>query len=186
MTVYRYPLGPVRALNELFPAAKYADKSLKFRNYGDVIQHYTKNSLAADRVEGIDQISISKENGSYIVELSGTAPVDVLKTFGDRHAAVFSTENARKAIRGKRLMERFGVWNPMNNYSVNKNPGDGTSKWTLFPPLGLNIIGQKGLLLLHYPPWAVLQAGTFENAMTMQRWGRMLAADGSVFYPEST
>lgn len=178
MTSYRYPLGPVRSLNELFPAAKYANKSLNFKNYADVIQHYTKNSLVADRITGVEQIKVTQENGSYFVEISGTASQDSMKTFGDRHQAIFGAKNARKAIRGKRLMERFGVWNPMNNYSVNKNPADGTSKWTLFPPLGLNVIGQKGLLLLHYPPWAVLQAGTFENAMTMQRWGRMLTSAG--------
>ncbi|WP_332914169.1 hypothetical protein [Algoriphagus boritolerans] len=178
MTSYRYPLGPVRSLNELFPAAKYANKSLNLKKYADVIQHYTKNSLVADRITGVEQIKVTQENGNYFVELIGTASQDSLKIFGDRHQAIFDAKNARKAIRGKRLMERFGVWNPMNHYSVNKNPADGTSKWTLFPPLGLNVIGQKGLLLLHYPPWAVLQAGTFENAMTMQRWGRMLTAAG--------
>lgn len=178
MTTHRYSLGPVRVLNELFPAAKFANKELKFRHQADVIRHYTQNSLNADRIHGVDQVKIIKENEEYIIELSGTTPLELLKTFGDRHKKIFNAENARKAIRGKKLMERFGVWNPMNNYSVNKNPADGTSKWTLFPPLGLNVMGQKGLLLLHYPPWAVLQAGTFENAMTMQRWGRLLTAAG--------
>lgn len=169
MTVHRYPLGPVRAMNQLFPPAKYANKDLNFKNRRDVIRHYTENSLTTDHISGIEGVKVVIENDLYHIELSGTASLDQLKTFGVRHAQIFNSDHSRKAIRGKRLMERFGVWNPMNNYSVNKNPTDGTSKWTLFPPLGLNVIGQKGLLLLHYPPWAVLQAGTFENAMTMQR-----------------
>lgn len=75
-------------------------------------------------------------------------------------------------------MKEMGVWNPMEGYHVNLNPFDGTSKWTLFPPLGLNISGQKGMLLMHYPPWAVAQAGTFDNSMTMQRWSRLLEKSG--------
>lgn len=165
-------------MNQLFPPAKYANKDLNFKNRRDVIRHYTENSLTTDHISGIEGVKVVIENDLYHIELSGTASLDQLKTFGVRHAQIFNSDHSRKAIRGKRLMERFGVWNPMNNYSVNKNPTDGTSKWTLFPPLGLNVIGQKGLLLLHYPPWAVLQAGTFENAMTMQRWGRMLKAAG--------
>ncbi|MBN7813663.1 hypothetical protein J0A68_22090 [Algoriphagus sp. H41] len=178
MSTFRYSLGPVRTLNELFPAAKFANKNLNFRTRADVIRHYTQNSLSADRVSGIEEVRVYKEAGDYYIELSGSTPTELLKTFAARHVKIFDADNSRKAIRGKRLMKRFGVWNPMANYSVNKNPYDGPSKWTLFPPLGLNVIGQKGLLLLHYPPWAVLQAGTFENAMTMQRWGRMLAAAG--------
>jgi len=72
----------------------------------------------------------------------------------------------------------LGVWNPMENYRVNNSSTDGTSKWHLFPSLGLNIMNQKGLLLLHYPPWAIVQKGTFENAITFRRWEQLLTCAG--------
>ena len=66
----------------------------------------------------------------------------------------------------------------MEGYPVNDDSADGDCKWSLFPPLGLNIVGQKGVLLMHYPPWQVLQQATFLEVMTMHRWSTVLEAAG--------
>ena len=66
----------------------------------------------------------------------------------------------------------------MSGYPVNKDPSDGKCKWNLFLPLGLNNIGQRGILLMHYPPWQVLQQATFMEVMTMHRWNTVLQAAG--------
>jgi len=175
---HRYTLGLAADLEQLYPAPKFADPSLKFTSYKDVIRHYTFNSLQADGIKQIDKITVRKVDGTYRIKLEGKAPLENLVAFGKRHAEIFSKNYAVKAIRGKELLMELGVWNPMENYHVNSNPGDGTSKWSLFPPLGLNVMGQKGLLLLHYPPWAVLRLGTFENAITMNRWTQLLICAG--------
>ena len=178
MASHQYVLGSVKDLEQLYPAPRYADKVLKFRHYSDVIRHYTSNSLHADGIPGIEQIDVTRKGGKYHVHLDGSTPKKQLKTFGERHAKIFSKKYAVKAIKGMELLKKLKVWNPMKNYHVNSNPNDGTSKWTLFPPLGLNVMGQKGLLLLHYPPWAVLQLGTFDNAITMNRWEQVLICAG--------
>jgi hypothetical protein len=178
MTIYRYSLGSAKWLEQLYPSPNDADPSLGFKDFSDVISHYTNNSLKADGIAHVEKVEVSAVDGEYLIEIEGNVDVNLLESFGNRHAQIFNKNYAVKAIRGKELLQEMGVWNPMEGYHVNKNPMDGTSKWTLFPPLGLNIIGQKGLLLLHYPPWAVLQEGTFDNAMTFQRWGRILEAVG--------
>jgi len=179
MTVYRYSLGSAHFIDQLYPPAKDADpKKLKVKNLCDVIAHYTSNSLKADGISKIDKVDVDLVDEEYLIEIDAEADINLLVNFGSTHAKIFSKDYAVKAIRGKELLQELGVWNPMEGYHVNKNPADGTSKWQLFPPLGLNVMGQKGLLLLHYPPWAVLQAGTFDNAMTFQRWGRILEAAG--------
>jgi hypothetical protein len=178
MTTYKYCLGNAASLEQLFPPPEYAERSLDFKSYADVIRHYTLNSLYADGMVEIDSVTVTLSGGEYFIEIIGTVPLELLTSFGDRHAKIFSAEFAQKAIKGKALLEELGVWNPMSGYKVNANPSDDLSKWHLFPPLGLNVIGQKGLLLMHYPPWAVIQAGTFENAMTMKRWGQLLMAAG--------
>ncbi len=61
---------------------------------------------------------------------------------------------------------------------MNDSKTDGKCKWHLFLPLGLNLTGQKGVLLMHYPPWQVLQQGDFLNCMTMHRWNTVLQAAG--------
>ncbi|CAM4122851.1 hypothetical protein [Gillisia limnaea] len=173
MASIEYSLGSAKYLEQLFPPAKYANANLNFKNFEDVIVHYTKNSLAADGIAA-SKVEVELKEGIYKINIEGEAENEVLQKFSERHILVFSEGYAQKAIRGMELLKEMGVWNPMEGYHVNRNPADAESKWNLFPPLGLNIIGQKGMLLMHYPPWAVLQAGTFENAMTMQRWGRIL------------
>lgn len=177
MSSHQYTLGPARYLEQLYPAPQFAP-SLNFNDYADVIRHYTMNSLNADGIKNITNVHVTKKNDKYQVHIEAKATKKALKTFGSRHTKIFSKPYARKAIKGMELLKSLGVWNPMEGYHVNNNPNDGTSKWALFPPLGLNIMGQKGMTLMHYPPWAVLQKGTFDNAMTMQRWDRLLVAAG--------
>ena len=178
MQKHEYILGPVRQLEQLFPPPEVADKSLNFRDYTDVIRHYTKNSLLADGFKDIGKIEVTRSDDKYHISITTSASLPSLVAFGKRHAQIFSKNCAQKAIRGMELLKELGVWNPMENYKVNSNPADGTSKWHLFPPLGLNVMGQKGLLLLHYPPWAVPQLGTFNNAITMNRWEQVLKSAG--------
>lgn len=178
MASYNYVLGSVEKIEQLFPPPKYADQSLNFHDYTDVIKHYTHNSLLADGIKGITEIEVTRTEGLYFIKLVSSGNQDELERFGKRHAEIFSKEFAQKAIRGMELLKELGVWNPMVNYHVNSSPTDGTSKWHLFPSLGLNVMNQKGILLLHYPPWAVVQLGTFENAITFRRWEQLLICAG--------
>ncbi len=178
MPSHHYILGPVAQMEHLYPAADLAEKDLKFHNYFDVISHYTQSSLRADGIKGIDTVEVTHSGGHYHVKLEGNASLETMVTFGERHAQIFDKHHAQKAIRGMELLKEFRVWNPMENYHVNRSKTDGTSKWALYPPLGLNVMGQKGLLMMHYPPWACLQMATFDNAITMFRWEQLLVASG--------
>ncbi len=178
MPSHTYLLGPVHKLEELYPAPEIADPSLKFHNYTDVIRHYTNNSLIVDGFKDISKVDVSKKDSEYHVTIESGGSYEELVKFGKRHAKIFDKDHAQKAIRGMELLKEFRVWNPMANYHVNNNQNDGLCRWILFPPLGLNIMGQKGLLLLHYPPWAVPQLGTFDNAITMKRWEQVLMCAG--------
>lgn len=177
MTAFKYSLGSVDKLSQLYPNPEFAYTELNFSSYSDVIRHYTSQSLKADGIQA-DRLEVNQSMGQFEVVIESSESQETLATFAERHIKLFSKQYAQKAITGKLMMEQLNVWNPMEGYHVNRNPEDGKSKWELFPPLGLNIIGQKGLLCMHYPPWAVLQAGTFDNAMTMQRWERMLVHSG--------
>jgi hypothetical protein len=178
MAFYKYKLGAADRIEQLFPPPKYADQSLQFHSYSDVIRHYTSNSLIADGVKDVQKIEVTKSEGVYHISILSSDSQEVLEKFGERHAKIFSKDYAQKAIRSMELLKELGVWNPMENYRVNGSATDGTSKWHLFPSLGLNVMGQKGLLLLHYPPWAIVQLGTFENAITFRRWEQLLICAG--------
>ena len=186
MNSIKYIFGSAKYLDQLFPPAKYANNDLMLRNYPDVIRHYTMNSLKADgfgKIEKKDnkvgyEVKVELINGEYHIQITAKDSLEKLSLFAERHSAIFSADYAQKAIKGKKLLEKLNVWNPMKGYPVNQYPKDADSLWHLFPPLGLNVIAQKGLLLMHYPPWSIIQGGTFENAMTMLRWGQLLSCVG--------
>ncbi len=177
MATLKYSLGSVALLDELFPPAALANPSVGLTDQPEVIAHYTLNSLLAD---GFDQpmAHVLSTNDQYWVEISATQPESQLEQFAAHHKTLFAPQTAGKAVAGADLLKRLGVWNPMQGYPVNADSDDGLCKWHLFPPLGLNVMGQKGLLLMHYPPWQVLQQGTFLEVMTMHRWDTVLGASG--------
>ena len=177
MSSYQYILGTRSILEQLFPNPADANAVLNFKDYADVIRHYTTNSLVADGISPVN-VGVQLVGEQYQVSIEGNAPQTTYQEFARRHIQIFSSEYAAKAIVGVNLLKELNVWNPMEGYHVNTSLTDGTSKWALFPPLGLNVIGQRGMTLMHYPPWAVLQAGTFDNAMTMKRWTRLLTQVG--------
>lgn len=177
MAKITYTLGSAEALEQLYPPAKFANKDLKFKNYEDVIAHYTRQSLAADGFRRC-RVRVRRRDGRYDLSISADASERRLKSFAGRHQQLFGPDAAQKAITGMQLMKELGVWNPMAGYHVNESPSDGRCKWHIFPPLGLNVLSQKGMLLMHYPPWQTLQQATFLHVMTMNRWNTILGAVG--------
>lgn len=177
MATKTYPLGPVALIDEFFPPAELADPSVGLKRQPDVIAHYTRQSLEADGVRGA-AVSVAAVGDAYVVTATADAPESLMEAFAARHQAIFSDAYAGKARAGCDLLKKLGVWNPMAGFPVNANPGDGDCKWRLFLPLGLNVIGQRAILLMHYPPWATLRAASFLDSMTMSRWNRVLRASG--------
>ncbi len=178
MAEITYTLGATTDLEELYPPPELADRNLGFSTYADVIRHYTQKSLEMDDLQPTT-VSVRTVEGSYVVDVAADGDSDLLSQFALRHVELFAAEAGLKAVRGKELMEELGVWNPMSGYPVNNSSIDGEVKWHLYPPLGLNVIGQHGMLLMHYPPWQVLVEATFGNSMTWARWNTVLEQSGT-------
>jgi hypothetical protein len=177
MASVTYVLGATDNIEHLYPAPGLADPKLNFHDYCDVIAYYTHTSTVMDGLIN-PSVNVRRENGGYVVRIESGDPAATLQSFADRHTVLFGADAGLKAVRGKQLLQDLGVWNPMEGFHVNTSPSDGVCKWNLFPPLGLNVINQKAVLLMHYPPWAVLQKATFSNAMTWRRWNTVLLASG--------
>ncbi|MEL6565102.1 MAG: hypothetical protein AAFQ59_11730 [Pseudomonadota bacterium] len=177
MATIRYPLGPVSLLDALFPPADLANADVGLTDRCSVVAHYTRQSLEADGFTGA-QVAAHVDGAQYHIVLTADASTDALNAFVAQHQALFHADRAGLAVEGARLLRAFNVWNPMAGFPVNADTDDGTCKWHLFPPLGLNVMGQRGLLLMHYPPWQVLQQATFLDCMTARRWNTILHAVG--------
>ncbi|MEM8653215.1 MAG: alkaline phosphatase family protein [Pseudomonadota bacterium] len=172
-----YTLGSAQVLDSLFPPAKLANKDVGFTDQSSVIAHYTLQSLQADGFPN-PKVQVTAANGQYQVTATTTGKQAPLTAFALHHQELFQADRAGLAIEGQTLLQQFNVWNPMNGYPVNSDTDDGDCKWNLFPPLGLNVMGQRGVLLMHYPPWQVLQQATFLDCMTARRWNTILHAVG--------
>jgi len=172
-----YTLGSAAVLDSLFPPAKLANKDVGLTDQSSVIAHYTQQSLVADGFED-PEVTVKAANGQYQVTASTSGKAAPLAEFATQHQALFHADRAGLAIEGAKLLQEYNVWNPMEGYPVNSDKDDGDCKWHLFPPLGLNVMGQRGVLLMHYPPWQVLQQGTFLDCMTARRWNTILHAVG--------
>lgn len=177
MGLYEYFLGAQSDLEKFFPAPNLLNPDLGLHSFADVVGHFTNQSLKADGfIDASAKVELNA--GQVIVALHNMPDEDTAAIFSDLHQQFFSAENAGMALNGKALLEQLNVWNPMEGYPVNGNPADGDCKWHLFPPLGLNVMGQMGMLLMHYPPWQALENATFIDCMTVHRWNTILHAVG--------
>ena len=177
MSTIHYSLGPLAPLKELYPIPEQMTYTKpKPATLCDVVRLFTENLLRADCIS-YDQVRVSEKKNSLQIQIDGSDQ-ESLNHFAERHQEIFSDNAAYKALEGRRLLEEHGLWNPMAGTKVNLSEADGDCKWRLFPPLGLNHVKQKAILLMHYPPWQVLQQGDFLNCMTMDRWNTILHLAG--------
>jgi hypothetical protein len=177
MATVEYALGDVDEIDQLYPPAEYVDPEVGLRDRCDVIAHYTRSSLRADGFTDVT-VGVRAVDGRYVMRIDAAGEQGRVDAFARHHTLLFGPGAGLKAIKGRDLMERFGVWNPMAGFRVNDSSHDGESKWCLFPPLGLNVIGQKAGILQHYPPWQVVQQASDEGMMTWARWHEVLGAAG--------
>jgi hypothetical protein len=173
-----YLLGSVSDVAPLYPAAEFIDPDLNLNDDCAIIAHFTTSSLQLDGFKNVI-CGVEKSNGSYQVDISAAGELHQLEAFAQQHQALVSPEVGGKALAGRDLMMKLGVWNPMDGYNVNKSNTDGRCKWSVFLPLGMGILNQKAVMLLHYPPWQALREASYLNNMTLQRWVRLLTAAGA-------
>ncbi len=107
MSSHQYLLGPSDPLEQLFPKPEYAESSLNFKHFTDVICHYTLNSLNADGLGAVSKVEVSKKHDGYWIHLEGPVEENQLITFAERHARIFPLNMRAR---------RFAGWNCSRNW----------------------------------------------------------------------
>ncbi|MCG3773508.1 MAG: hypothetical protein JW395_0316 [Nitrospira sp.] len=173
-----YFLGSCSDVAPLYPAADFIDPVLGLKDDCAIIAQFTVSSMKLDGFAS-PMCGIKKSEDGYQVEISAQAELQELEAFAQRHQALVSPGIGGKALAGRDLMMKLGVWNPMEGYPVNRSKTDGACKWSVFLPLGMGLLNHKAVMLLHYPPWQALREASYLNNMTLQRWVRLLKAAGA-------
>jgi hypothetical protein len=181
MARYIYLLGEHSFIDRLYPPVKFVTgPDPRPQTQADVIAHFTNGSLALDRIPGTEggawaTSSVDSSNGAYEVTIAHSDDSGrIVRQFAAAHQRIMSAEIGGKAAAGEDFAKALGVWNPMAGHPVNSNPEDGDCKWNLFLPLGLGMVNQKAVTLLHYPPWQALVEANYLNNITLHRWQDIL------------
>ncbi|GAB3093431.1 hypothetical protein G8770_06495 [Aestuariicella hydrocarbonica] len=132
------------------------------------IEHYLNQRLSRDQIaNGVADVTVT--NNTYSVTLSGNSP----------HLATYQTQlthflnNGELAANAVTQLKQAGKWDDQN--------------WRFFLPLGLSIVNQRSVQLLHFPPDYSLPEQDYLNSKTSQRWEKLLtlnsvAADEVTLY----
>ncbi len=145
------PLGDTQLLTTLF---SYPNSD-NGESLEQTIEHYLNQRIERDLiVDGSVDVTVTGDN--YTAVISGdSASVDNYKgqitTFLD---------NGTLAAKAVTELKAAGKWND--------------SEWRMFLPLGLSIVNQRSVQLLHFPPDYSLPEQDYLNSKTSKRWEELL------------
>jgi hypothetical protein len=145
--------------------------------YEQVIAYYTGISLKQDGIEIDGSPTVTCESGTYRVAFSPkTGSESSAAAFERAHVAFLSTERAGQALTGAQACRAANAWNPMAGFPVNSS--DGPCEWYPCLPLGLPLVNQRAVLLLHYPPIIAYREANYFDNNTLRRWAQLLNCVG--------
>lgn len=160
-------------VNDLFPVIKTA--AMSDYDYSMAvaasIQFYLQNSLTRDQMYScnLKVLPSGSASSGYRVQFQSPDP---------RAARYASTQTAWLKNGGLGLQ---GVVNCQKNAKCWEPVGKGMTcfgPWQFYLPLGLPMISQKMVMLLHYPPYTAMQQSDYLNNATLNRWQRLLVTVG--------
>jgi hypothetical protein len=171
---YEYILDPKSEIERLYPVIATAAQSSYDQDMAVAasIQFYLQNSLIRDGIADVCGLQVvpllAKGYGvSFWSSMASAA------NYGDRHTAWL--KNGALALQGVEACQKS------KNNSCWEPKGAGLScngPWQFYLPLGLPLIAQKMVMLLHYPPYSAMQQSDYLNNATLHRWQRLLVSVG--------
>jgi hypothetical protein len=166
-----YRLGPKVDVDKLYPVIKTAymseyDYSMAVATS---IEFYLRNSLARDQI-GYCSLSVTPAgDAGYDVSFHSSNP----KADSYGKTQISWLENSRLGLKGVQDCQNDrSCWEPTGQDLACSGP------WQFYLPLGLPMVSQKMVMLLHYPPYVAMQQSDYLNNATLNRWQRLLVTVG--------
>lgn len=175
----RYVLpGSCSYVDQLYPDPAKLAPSTGLRTYEQVIAHFTGVSLQQDGIAIEEpQPVVTRHDDRYHVEFTATPQSHVDATaFALAHAAFLGEDRGGLALSGAAACRATSAWNPMAGFPVNASDGD--SEWYPCLPLGLPLVNQRAVVLMHYPPIVAYRNADYLDNNTLRRWAQLLTCVG--------
>lgn len=148
------------------------------KTYEDVIAHFTRISLEQDLISVADgSLLVTSSPDGYVITFEPEAGQEAMaKAFANMHVEFLDGAHAGLALDGAKACAQTPAWNPMARFPVNRS--DGPSVWLPCLPLGLPLVNQRAVVLMHYPPVVALRHADYFNNNTLRRWALLLECVG--------
>ena len=169
-----YTLGPKQTIDTLYPTIATASTSATDQSAAMAasIQLYLQTSLHRDQINDACGLSV-KPVGTQGYQVSFYSANAAAANYGATQTAWL--QRGALALKGiQSCQANKSCWQPTGaNLSCN-------APWQFYLPLGLPMLSQKMVMLLHYPPYTALQQSDYLNNATLNRWQRILTSAGVV------
>jgi hypothetical protein len=176
--VVRYTLpGSAAYVDQLYPDPAKIDPSTGLTTYEQVIAHFTAVSLAQDGIAIAEKVPlVTRRDGRYHVAFTPTTSHADAEAFARAHVEFLDEARGGLAIVGAAACQATPAWNPMAGFPVNGS--DGNSEWYPCLPLGLPLVNQRAVVLMHYPPIIAYRHADYLDNNTLRRWAQLLTSVG--------
>lgn len=170
----QYVLGPKVNVDRLYPVIQTASTSAYDASMAVAasIQLYLQNSLTRDRITDACGLTVTPLGPQgYQVSFQSAQPL----------AAQYGALQQAWLARGMRALQGVQACQNSSNPACWEPQGPGLTcvgPWQFYLPLGLPMLAQKMVMLLHYPPYSAMQQSDYLNNATLKRWQRLLVSVG--------
>ncbi len=146
------PLGNTQTLTTLY---SYPNGQPQTQSLAQTIEHYLNQRLSRDLISQ-PSVSVILNGSDYSAVISGDS-----KTVDDYSLQLTTfLANGQLAAKAVQDLKTAGKWDAKD--------------WRFFLPLGLSIVNQRSVQLLHFPPDYSLPDQDYLNSKTSQRWEQLL------------
>jgi hypothetical protein len=119
------------------------------------IEHYLTQRVERDLITN-GSVDVTVANDTYTATISGDS-----ESVNDYQGQITTfLQNGTLAAKAVTELKAAGKWND--------------DEWRMFLPLGLSIVNQRSVQLLHFPPDYSLPDQDYLNSKTSQRWEKLL------------
>lgn len=133
------------------------------------IQFYLQNSITRDQLDACQLKVTPVDGGGFNVQFRSLDPRAA--DYGATQIAWL--KNGRLGLQGaQKCQQDAACWEPKGSNLACVGP------WQFYLPLGLPMVAQKMVMLLHYPPYTAMQQSDYLNNATLNRWQRLLVTVG--------
>lgn len=166
---YSYSLEEI---DELYPAIASAAMTDADRRAAVAasVQFYLQSSLSRDQIAYCG-LSVTPDSKASRYTVSFRSLAAAAAQYPTAHPLWL--RNGRLGLQGVRSCQQdASCWQPTGANLQCAAP------WQFYLPLGLPMVQQKMLMLLHYPPYVSMQQSDYLNNATLDRWQRLLTTVG--------